>query len=356
MEIASIDWVKYAPMRLVIWRAESIIPAVRSRALAELDSRFRANAIGTGDSDRVADAGLVYQRDLRKPWDPRWGNLLEAMHAKGNLSAERWSRYLTQAADGAFALRLRSKVRHGEGFPYAIERRAIRAGTGASLQIFFDPSGLEWLSPHGSDPKTQQHLPVLTSLLGSGVVEVIKLEPTDLPEPIPDGMQQVHVHGTVKVGFLGNDRRVNPDATTEIDLPGSFTLLPATTPPAKINPHSADETEAVRKCVRLGQASLTTGSAPELQFSLSLNSSPLPMVVDVFVRANGQEYLVGGTGCQAHVSNPGSVMLHTPWATGNPGTVDIIVRNHPDWIGQVGDWDGEGGWQGEIVFKDVPVK
>jgi len=214
-QINDIHWMSYAPTRFVIWRAESANPATRSPALAELNARLTAGKLSTAELEKIADAGLAYQADLTKPWDTGWGDLLEAIQSRGKLSDDRWKRYLTQASQGAFGLRLRKQVRHGDGLPWQIERIANRAGTKMKLQISFESSPLEWLSPHGPVPKTQLPIACQTSLYGSGGASLAKLQPAQFPEPLPDGVQQVHVHGTVKVGFRGNTWRINPMVSSE---------------------------------------------------------------------------------------------------------------------------------------------
>ena len=353
-QASDIHWLGYAPTRFVIWRGSSADPGIRSPAIAELGRRLTAGTLDSGDLQRVADAALGYQADLSKPWDPGWGDWLENCQANGKLSDAQWKQYLAQASNGAFGLRLRQKVYRGDGLPFSIERRATRAGEGMKLEISFDPSGFEWLSPHGPMPAVPHLYPLQTSLYGSGMASPSKLPFENFPLPVPDGLQQVHITGEVRVGFPGKTWHIDPIVSSKIDLRGAFMLIPNSQRPAKTSP--ADVTAAVRNSIHVRSVYLTTGNQPELYVELSVNAPPLPLALLMYARSSGQEVSLGGAAYPAHMESNSSMLVHTTWLGANPGKVDLIFRDNPDWVGQVGDWDGEDGWKGEIVLKEVPVK
>jgi hypothetical protein len=326
-----------------------------------LNARLTAGKLSSEQLEKIADAGLACQADLSKPWDTGWGDLLEAMQARGSLSDVRWKRYLTMSMLGAFDLRLRKTVGHGDDLPWEIERQSNRAGSSVmNLQISFDSSGVEWLSKHGPTPHLPLSFPVKTSLGGPGSGSgggafPTKLLASEFPEPLSDGVQQVHIHGIVKVGFRSKSWNLNPIVSGEIDLPGSFMLLPANTPVVK-DPQQALHDQQVRKSFEF-DASWCAGTPPMLSVEVTQDSLPFALDVTMLARADGHEVTIGGFGMPARPPTTvrSSMTMQNNWPGAKPRCIDIVVRSNPDFIPPA-LWNDDNLWTGEIIFKDVPVK
>ena len=123
-----VEWLSYAPLWYTLREASSIDPTRRKPALAELRARFAGGRLSKMDVGRFADAGLAYQADGTKPWDPTWGDLLENAQASGDLSADRRARYAKQAMMSVLSARARAPA-SGEEIPSQSKSTFDRRGS-----------------------------------------------------------------------------------------------------------------------------------------------------------------------------------------------------------------------------------
>jgi hypothetical protein len=221
--IDDINWMRYAALRLVIWRAESPDRTTRSPAVAEL--LRRCSSLESKDLDRVVDVGLSYQGDLTKPWDPKWGDVLEQAKHDGKMSAERWQRYVDQAWQGTLALKLPSSIRDGGSVNVGLECKCFRVSYSSDL-VF-----------RASDPcLTCQGVQILPNgLPGSYFLMSMAIGkntfnnqyPLKFPAGIGYGTASVELHCTISVGIANQDNKPDPVISGgNISLIGKTNLLP----------------------------------------------------------------------------------------------------------------------------------
>jgi hypothetical protein len=147
-----VDWLAHAPLWYLLREARSTDGARRSPALAEVTARYRRGRLSGSALDRVVDAGLDYQGDPREPWDPAWGNLIEAVHGRGGMSDDRWHRYAAQAWPGTFTLQVVNPVAPRGPFHFALQDVGGRVASRSALIITVDDPRLVWPEP---DPPWQ---------------------------------------------------------------------------------------------------------------------------------------------------------------------------------------------------------
>ncbi len=348
-QTSTFNWLDYAPTSLVIHRAMSADPLVRSPALAQLNARFTASTLSTGELGKIADAALAYQSDLSKPWDPVWGDWIERCEANGKLSDTRWKQYLNQAWQGGFTFKLRPRVRRGDPLPYVIATNPTRAASNTKLMADMKGLDLTWMSPHGPVPVGGGGGGMGMALgrgMGGGTCGS-SLNFTDIPKDMTDGVQTLSYHISVDVGYANTQMwNVVPIVSGQLNLTGSFTLLPADQPTLKIIDDST-MTAAIQKSL---QPQIQNGRS---SFMVSVNGPPVAVSFDVFVKTGGQEVKAGSFACPAGTTNHGYGMDPHGLPVG-PKTVDVIFRSNLD--AALNTLDTLEAWKGEIVFKDVPVK
>jgi hypothetical protein len=61
---------------------------------AELLRRIKGGKLSASDVRTIVAKGLALQADLTKPWNPRWGDMIELLQTQGKLSNADWSQYL----------------------------------------------------------------------------------------------------------------------------------------------------------------------------------------------------------------------------------------------------------------------
>lgn len=132
------DWNRIKPSGLLIWelrreeeaaaRAAIAAPALAPRTgrevLDELIRRAERDRLSPGHYDALVPLARARQRDLARPWDLRWGWLLEQGFDSGKLNERDFNAYLDGIIAGSFEVR--PTVRAGRPLParLSIETRA----------------------------------------------------------------------------------------------------------------------------------------------------------------------------------------------------------------------------------------
>jgi hypothetical protein len=101
-------------------------PAHTARAARELGRRLHANALADADTTRLADLILKLQSSPAKPWNPAYGDVLQAAQASHHLPPDKWQTYLQQALQ--LSARIRPRATAGDPIPVQLTCR-LKAGT-----------------------------------------------------------------------------------------------------------------------------------------------------------------------------------------------------------------------------------
>jgi hypothetical protein len=335
-------------------QATSSNGARRTAALDELLSRLGDSPVGDATRAAVVARGLDYQADLSTPWDHKWGDLLEQAHAAHRMTAAQWQRYATQAMPAtAFGIRIRPRVRRGDPLPYWLDESGFR-GPMMTSALRYRISKLELLWDGQPAPPGRGDSWSSGSLAGSGGASGSSIPPDEFPHDLPDGIQ--HVHLTAVVGVYATaangdvDEHATPFSQRTVDRPATFDLLPADHPTVQVV-HDPSLADAIRKSLKVEPVRQQAGSYAYVNVSVTVNAPPVGLAFHIVLVQAGKELTAGTLACPAHEQN------HS-YGTGGPGrlsgpTVDVHLRGDP--AVAAGTVDAFSAWDGEVVFKDVPV-
>ena len=332
-------------------------------ALGELARRQAAGSLSQGRTDALADRALALQADRSRPWDSRWGALLEAARAAGRLDDARWSRYARQAFD--LRVVVRPRVRLGDPLSVDVSPGATRVGPGATFYALY-----QW-----------QSLSVGGAALGSPALDTT---PAAWVARLGGGWE-----GTPRTVVLeGEAAHTAAVGAVEVEAAvpywiGEFTggTIPSTRPAVVLASGTVRQARTVRIVARddldgvvvidpaaAGAMARAVGArwvewserAGRVVVAIDVNTPalPYPLKHAVFLRAGGEEVRVGEL-----VATPGGSSMQDrdpkldqgklPAAVVRTGRVDVVLR--PDTEAIVRDPHGPPPWGGEIVLKDVPV-
>ena len=325
----------------------------RTAALTELTRRLADSPVDGSTWAHVVATGLDYQGDLTKPWEADWGTLLEGAQASGHLSGPQWARYARQAMPPTmFGLRLRPRVRRGDPLPYWLDEKGGRAAQPSKLQCRIADMRVAW-DGHALPPKNEGWS---SGGFGGGGATGSAVQPRDFPPGLADGTQHVRLTATATVrplvpGTGDVNDKLPPLATCHIDLPGTFDLLPADRPTVKVV-HDPALTDAVRRSLKVDSVTQQAGSYPYINVNVHLNGPPTDLAFQIVLVQAGHETPAGTLACPAGTGD------HS-FGTGGNGrlsgpTCDVIFRGDPTVA--AGTTDTFTVWDGQVVFKGVPVK
>ena len=126
--LAGIDIDHYKPVGMLQWEVDRSGAYMGANDLNELLRRAKSGAFSAAQLNNLADWSLAHQANLQEPWNPRWGDLIEAAHVAGALPQEKWILYAKQAFSSAFKVEVRPKVHRGDPIPVRITNLNSRAG------------------------------------------------------------------------------------------------------------------------------------------------------------------------------------------------------------------------------------
>ena len=345
-------WTRY--LGNVAERACGLWASGESPAFGEIYDRTVDRMLGPEDVHVIAERALLLQGDLTRIWQPRWGDWLENRRNAGKISFEQWLRYLNQSWKGAFSIALRQQVRRGDPLPFSLDYRPTRTGLHTNLCIHVSDIQLSWknaakpiaanigehefITRWNFDCKTQSCLPA-----GS------------FPAGIGDGLQNIHINAQVQVGpDVGTG--IEALAAGQIDVPGAFTLLPSTQSSvrtAALPPWG----ENVSSCITMPAIEITHDHQPRITGTVTVTRRPVGIAFDVLVRAGNRQMKLGSFAYPAvrdFDRDPHSFWTSADWFGDVPKKVDVILQSNPVaatyFIGTSEAWDGQ------IVFRDVPVR
>jgi hypothetical protein len=98
----------------------------------EIYYRVKNNRLSLGDDQRVVNVALKLQADLSKPWNPIWGDMIESLQSRGQISAVDWKTYLAQDEPATF--QIRTKVARGDPIPFRVVGEARGATRTTTLR------------------------------------------------------------------------------------------------------------------------------------------------------------------------------------------------------------------------------
>ncbi len=334
-------WYPYAPVILLAHEASRVDAGRSEPAMAELLRRSKSGTLSEGDCRRAADAGLAYQADRSKPWDPAWGDLLEGLRTTGRLPDEQWTSYVAHAVP-VLTVRARRLVRSGDPLPFVCDLDLRRVANHTALWV---------------DVRETSRTCSITPAVGGPAVPVdahrSRIDAADLLQFRPDGSVRRLVYSTdFEVGDQASGSRAL--ATGRLVASTPFTIGPADRPSVASIP---DPTLATTVRQSLTVSARWDGhphrGRPAVAVGVDAERTPFDVSFDVLVRSSGSEYRIGDfyhgrdfLGVHLTLRCPPSVDRTRP--------VDVIFRSDPE-PAAAATVDVSAIWAGDVTFARVPV-
>lgn len=330
-----IDWYAFKPTSWVIRDTESAVPSDAQRAWNELVQRRKNGKLSSGHEQAIIAASL---REHAKFNAGALGvdmvEHLGQLERDGKLTDAQRNQFFAQVVQINFTVRPLVLVRQRVPFSYNGTRRTpagewyIRVTLDGSHELGMSGGGPQGnhLGGRGTLEKTVFDTPGAKSFRIPQHIEIFRGEQPD----------------RAKLAWEGDAN--SPELTTEV--------LSARTPQyLTAIPDNPELRAAVEKSVRVTEFGYVR---PEyFEFTLEANTPPVNLAFECFARVDGKEVRLGDVafkrGAGRHSYGMGAYRLEPL----NPKRADIILRPSPK--AAAGTVDLFDYWDGEIVFKDVPV-
>ena len=326
-----VDWNQHKPYWLLEREAAGADVAARDVAIAELARRLVDGELPPQREQALEDAALALQADLKRPWAPAWGELLEASRNAGQLSNEQWDRYIAQSV--CLSLEARPMVRRGDPLPVRISWGPPRAGKAVfTLDVALEPEvkiGEETAALYQGGPASRrfQVAPGATNtdVLAEGVCY---LKP-ELLAKLPDGTHTVNVAARVMSrGPVQTRARVVAGKASRVELAAKWELVPADRPTVRVTADIGHR-EAVEAALKLYGVEYSVGPQQPGRMTgyFDCNRPPVTLCYDAYVRVGFSRLPFGPV-----VLSPEGQGGRFPMGTVVPGppmeatTVDVVLE------------------------------
>jgi hypothetical protein len=319
----------------------------RSAALLELRARMQGDRLTAAQRSAVIEQGLAYQGDSSKVWDFAWGDLLESAQLAGELSPSQWNRYLSQATIGTFIIKCRPNVRLGDPAVFSISTATGRVATNTLLLEELCDYKINWPGVgvvRESRGVQFRNYSLNTSAAGGSIA--FGCATSSLPDRVRPGTVHCNVSGHVDIGLAApGPNKSQPAAAVQIDLPATFALLPADQPTVT-SIHNPSLAGAIMKSLSFDLRAGTSSVG-----MVNVDNNPVGLSFDVLLRDETGERKIGGFACPAGTTQ---YSFGLDFMNTTAKIVDVILRSNPELAkSQINVFQV---WDGELVFKDVPVK
>jgi hypothetical protein len=352
------QWLKYAPVKWLLWSAQHSDPAAQSAAVKELYARATGGKLSASQMSCTIDVALGRQGNLAVPWDSACGNLIESARTGRRLTDQQWETYARQATQGAMTLRVRPNLRLGDALPYWIEQNGWRTANPTILRFTFD--AIRPTIDNAAVDLSRRDLVVTARKPSEGEGDGSYVNAEELPRNLGYGLHQLFVPVLLDAATPADPSHVLPVVFNK-----PFTLLPASQPSVRAvaDPAMGD---AIRNSLKVDMEVSARGNGFSSRSEVTVDGTPVALSFDVFVVIDGKEYPAFSFACPAGTkAYTWSLRLQAPLqslvipgATTRPhgsviGHATVLFRSDPaPAIESVDTFDY---WDGTIVFKDVPI-
>jgi predicted RNA-binding Zn-ribbon protein involved in translation (DUF1610 family) len=118
LSMMSVDPIRLKPFWWLLRDAAEDTGYAQKQECNEIYFRVKNSKLSLDDDQKVVNVALKLQADLRKQWNPLWGDIIEAIQSQGKLSAADWKTYLAQDQPATFEVR--PKVARGDPIPFRL--------------------------------------------------------------------------------------------------------------------------------------------------------------------------------------------------------------------------------------------
>lgn len=281
-----VDLTPWKPTSWLVSDLSSGNAASQQNAMAELLRRIHAPGAQGSDFLWAADKFLAVQANPKAVWDPRMGDVIEALQAAGLLDSERYVRYLQQVPQ--HKVLCRNTVQRGEQLAYRIEQDS-RSGSRTQLmareQIELFINGVKVSDkPGGYSGSTLSG--------GKGSTSGLLWTRSDPFKHLPDGEQRVMLRLTLQIfesWRQADEPNSKPRAQKVIDFEKTIRLVS----PGQDQPE-AIRTEGLQAALyaAIGSFEVRKESKKQLAIRLKVTNAPAPCAYDVLLVLPEREMLV----------------------------------------------------------------
>lgn len=342
--IASVDWYAWRPTNWVIADLRSTASPVDGlRAIVELERRRAENKLSDEQKRRIVESLLAALADGIAAVPNEFVEYLTRRANAGELTDEQLGRFFRGIIQ--LTLETRPSVAAGHPLPWKVSYKAHY------------PPGVVWsytswypsISINGKRIDSRERGGMLQGLGNTGS----EAPSATVPKDLKPGR---HVLRLDYVFEIYRDATGDPSRLLyklETPLEASFDVLPAGERTAVTQTPDPSLLSQMMSEIRV--ESITEGPPPQRHIRGRLHAGYVPADVafDVFLRADGREYMVARFAWQKDRGYFTIGMKLPKPLDPPPERVDIILRSNPEvarWSVDITDI-----WQGELEFKDVPV-
>lgn len=134
LRVSGADANTYKPAWLLAREAKGAGTA-SARALAELQRRLQGATLSQDTTKRLVSIGLDRQQDPARPWDPAWGDFLDAAWNSGLMTDDERLQFITRGV--TFSLKTRPRAVIDAPLAVQLQCEPTRLGVGTSATIDF---------------------------------------------------------------------------------------------------------------------------------------------------------------------------------------------------------------------------
>jgi len=339
------NWNTIKPVWLLRVDARS---ADRDRAEGALDELVRRWDQGGLSPDALRDLaaeGLLIHADRKSPWRWQWGRLIVDGWDEGLVADEKLEQFLRRGLENVATLSARDEVSIADPWPFRVGANAPRLTSRSSLSLSMS---IEEVRINGREVQVEgrrRHSLRLGAAGGWG----------NLVEPPPDaepGEQVISVRWTISV--IDSESPDESVLTVTGVKQDKFTALPADTATIELidDPSLEDDMRAAIEARPLRVRRDDDGRL-RARSHLVFHGLPVGVAADLFIRAQGREWRLGGVARDPSNVNSGSwIWNYTPGLAAD--SVDLVLRPNRD--SALWSYRMRRMWNREIVIEDVPVK
>lgn len=344
--VAAVRQVDWQPLKPVWWlgmEAGAGGPTAEA-ALDELLRRLSAGLLAPSDIGGLVADGLAAQGDAARPWEPKWGELIEKARAAGQVSPAEWERYGRQAIAGGLWLEVRPRVARGDPIPAWLRHRGARVGESSSLAIRIDEQ-VDVVGPVSDSHRGSGGFGA-SPTSGGGLGHSMRPSAEEWSQ-VAEGPQELEHRVRVRVteGWGDNAAVV---ATEQMTLKAGFEVVPADKPTVAFVTDPALR-PAVEAALRPQELVM---QANQVSSTIHVDSASVGRAFNVVARRGDREWPLGSINAAPGKSTGYSIHGEMEGFEGD--RVDLVLR--PSLEVAKGTTDVFEVWGEEVVLKDVPVK
>jgi hypothetical protein len=339
-----IQWYHYRPAAWVMGDLDSTSSAVKTKAWSELQRRLADGSLSVAQQNRLVERALREQQTGGGPagYMSEMVDFLGQRYISHKLSAAQTEAFFNNA------LKLQLEVRRsvGRDDPVAIRISAIGRGPQTGWWMSESQSGY-WVDEKKINQGT------MSSAGGFGGHS----SSTTCLQPQTPGKHRVRIEVEVGAG-VGNFPNFNSplDHPRTLELAADFEVAAGKLPIQWVT-----SPDAISLTMHLSASSFRINPGPFASLTGQIDAAdpPVNLAFDVFARANGKEYPMGGVTFYQSTATPGSSHMASYQVTAQPlppgdlQKIDIVLRSSERAAKQTVDLMTA--WQGQIIIPAVTV-